>query len=81
MSNANVFSCNADLFLSTRFQQAWYNFVSLLDIDIRDAFECPVCLSTPDTVVMDGVGVAPQKRFIPWGSLGGFCKQGGLVGR
>jgi hypothetical protein len=36
-----------------------------LELDFNEGFQCPQCGPKPDTVVMDGVGVALKRSFLP----------------
>ena len=62
MANDDGFS---DVFSYTEFRNGWMAFKNLLDINYSDGFECPLCKTEPDIIIMDGVCLGMRKSMVP----------------
>lgn len=48
------------------FRSAWYAFLSLLDIDFSEGFQCITCGNDPQVIVMDATGLSFRKELDFW---------------
>ena len=48
------------------FLSTWYAFLSLLDIDFTQGFQCATCGSHPKTLIMDATGLSFRKELDFW---------------
>ena len=52
-----------------KFKDAWYGYLSLLDIDIDSGFACDICEDRPDILIMDATSLSFRKEFAHWRSF------------
>jgi hypothetical protein len=48
------------------FRAAWYSFMSLLDIQYEEGFQCPHCGPAPSVVVGDATTLAYRQCYDSW---------------
>ena len=48
------------------FRSAWYAYLSLLDIDFGQGFQCTDCGPHPQSLIMDATGVSFRKELDFW---------------
>ena len=46
------------------FKDAWYSYLSLLDISYFEGFSCLECGSQPDVIICDGTSLSLMCRFV-----------------
>lgn len=56
-------SAVADTVHYNHFRSAWYAYLSLLDIDFDGGFQCAICGTHPQAIIMDATALAFRKDF------------------
>lgn len=48
------------------FRSAWYAFLSLIDINFSEGFQCTTCGNSPQVIIMDATGLSFRRELDFW---------------